>query len=77
MASQLILSQEREDRAQHIHPTVEPFLQDWVRAKLWWIVVNLSRYFRSRRPHPMEQSYIPRKSHEEECRLEFLRFLHW
>jgi tagatose-1,6-bisphosphate aldolase len=77
MATRLLVSFRSDDRAQETIAGVKRVVESGVKETLLRIVAILSFYVRRPNRRRMEESYIPRKSHEEECRLEFLRFLHW
>jgi hypothetical protein len=77
MARQLIVPLRSNGSAQDILPSVKPVIEDGVKTKLLRVIAMLSRYVRGQRSRQMEESYIARKSRDEESRLEFQRFLHW
>jgi hypothetical protein len=65
-----------DDCAQKTVPVVEP-VRSGARAKLSRWTTMLIGYIAGRRRRPVVDSYIPRKSREDESRLEFQRFLYW
>ena len=65
-----------DDSAQKTIPMVEP-VQSGAKTKLMRIIAMLSRCVHRQPRHQTEESYIPRKSREDESRLEFQRFLYW
>lgn len=77
MAKQLIVPFGSAGYSHETDPSVKPAVENRVKTRLSRIFAMLSRYVRTKDRHPMEKSYIPRKSREDESRLEFQRFLYW
>jgi hypothetical protein len=77
MAKQLIVPLGSAGHSHETDPSVKPAVENGVRTRLSRIFAMLSRYVRTKDRRQIEESYIPRKSREEESRLEFLRFLYW
>ena len=46
-------------------------------TKVMQVVRALAVYIRERRQLDDVESFVPRKTHEDEARLEFERFLYW
>jgi hypothetical protein len=65
------------DRDRDVLPSVKPVIEGGVKTKLVRIIARLSRYVRKQDRRQMEESYISRKSREDESHLEFQRFLYW
>jgi len=77
MAKQLLVALRSDDRIPKVMPSLEPFIQGGVRAELSRFATISTAGIGGRRRRPAIESYIPRKSREEESRLEFQRFLYW
>lgn len=76
MAKQLLVALGSDDRIPKVMPLVKPVIQSRVKTNLLRIVALLSRCVRRQGRRQTEDIYIPRKSREEESRLEFQRFLY-
>ena len=77
IAIQFIVPLRSDSSAQGILPLVKPVIEGARKTKSLRIIIMLSRYLCRQNRLQLEESYIPRKSHEEESRLEFQRFLYW
>jgi hypothetical protein len=60
-----------------ILPSFAGFLGRATRSKLMQALRTLAAYIRERRRRKPVESFTPRKSHEDDRRLEFERFLYW
>lgn len=76
MAKHNSLTLSFDDSAQKTIPVVEP-VRSGANTKLSRWATMLIGHIAGRRRRPVVDSYIPRKSREEESRLEFQRFLYW
>jgi hypothetical protein len=60
-----------------ILPSLDRVARPRKRAKLMQALRTLAAYIRERRRRKPVESFTPRKSHEDDRRLEFERFLYW
>ena len=77
MTKQVLVSLRCDDRDRDILPSVKPVIESGIKTKLLRIVAMFSPCVRKQDRRRMDENYIPRKSREEESRLEFQRFLYW
>lgn len=77
MAKQLLVAIGSDDRIPHVMPPVKPVSQSRAKTNLLRIIAMLSRCVRRQGRRQTEDTHTPRKSREEENRLEFQRFLYW
>ena len=77
MDKQLLVGLGSDDPSPKFMPSVKPVIQSGLRTNLLWTIAMLSRYVRREDRGQTEEIYTPRKSHKEESRLEFQRFLYW
>ena len=64
------------DSAEKIISVVDP-VPSGAKTKLSGVIALLLRYICGKHRHQIEESYISRKSRNDEGRLEFQRFLYW
>jgi len=60
-----------------ILPSLDRVARPRKRAKLMQALRTLAAHIRERRRRKPVESFTPRKSHEDDLRLEFERFLYW
>lgn len=77
MAKQLLVVRGSDDRIPKVMPSVKPINRSGLKTKLLRIIAMFGRDVRKQDRRQLEESYVPRKSREEESRLEFQRFLYW
>ena len=77
MAKQLHMALGSEHHVPKVMPSVRPLIQGGMGAKFLRFATALLFSIGGRRRKPAVQSYIPRKSREEDSRLEFEKFLYW
>jgi hypothetical protein len=77
MAKQLHAALGADNEIPKVTSSAKPVIEGGVKTKLLRIIARLSRYVRKQDRRQLEEIYIPRKSREEESRLEFQRFLYW
>jgi hypothetical protein len=77
MAKQPVVAFRSDDCISEFVPSVKPVIQNGVKANLLRIKTMLSGCVRRQKRRQTGEVCIPRKSREEESRLEFQRFLYW
>ena len=77
MAEQILQSSGLNGRRGRILPCVEQVSRNRMAAKMMQLAGGLTGYVHGRRRREAMESFMPRKSHEDERRLEFERFLYW
>ena len=76
MAKQNSVTLGIEDCAHKTISSAEP-VQSWARTKLVRMMAILTGSIRGRYRHQIGESYTPRRSPDDDSRLEFQRFLYW
>ena len=77
MAKQLHAALGADNEIPKVTSSAKPVIEGGVRTKLLQVIAMLRRHVYAQRSRQLEEIYIPRKSREEESRLEFQRFLYW
>ena len=77
MAKQILQPLRLDIGIEAILPSLDRVARPRKPAKLMQALRTLAVYIRERRRRKPVESFTPRKSHEDDRRLEFERFLYW
>lgn len=77
MAKQVLQPLRLERGIEESLPGVGQVNRPRIPIKVMQVVRALAVYIRERSQLEVAESFIPRKTHEDEARLEFERFLYW
>ena len=77
MAKKLLILLEPSNRPQWFIPSEQSVIQSRITATLLRLMRMVNGGFRGPRQNTSVENYASGKSREDECRLEFQRFMHW